>query len=65
MRGGRKRKVAKVASWRLGTWIVKAAAEKLRARRRVSTNARLPRSFLLRLHLLPLHLNMHLGLHMG
>ena len=52
IRGGRKRKVAKMASWRLGTWLVKAAAERLQARR-------------LLLHLLLLHLDLHLGLHLG
>ena len=52
VRGGRQRKIAKVASWRLRTWIVKAAAERLQARR-------------LLLHLLLLHLDLHLGLHLG
>ena len=40
IRGGRKRKVAKMASWRLGTWMVKAAAVRLLARRRFSTGLR-------------------------
>lgn len=52
VRGGRQRKIAKVASWRLRTSIVKAAAERLQARR-------------LLLHLLLLHLDLHLGLHLG
>ena len=52
VRGGRQRKIAKVASWRLRTWIVKATAERLQARR-------------LLLHLLLLHLDLHLGLHLG
>ena len=52
VRGGHQRKIAKVASWRLRTWIVKAAAERLQARR-------------LLLHLLLLHLDLHLGLHLG